>query len=328
MFASHGLLVKRFGGATVALACCAAACCVAGEPRQSATVGDVALQKMLGPRAKTFALWPEKAPDEPRAIGDEEVKEAERKPGTRLVQNVTEPTMTLLVPENAAGPVPAFITCPGGGYGSLGFETDGAEVVKWLNKQGYAGIVLKYRVPKRNQGFAMHHHALQDAQRAMGLVRQNAPAWNIDPKRVGIIGFSAGGHLAAALSNNYDERIYKPVDEADAQSCKPDVAVLVYPAYLTNPIDSDERDPLLKTDQFARNRTPPTFIAIAQADKFSRGAIAYFRDLSEARVPGELHIYDGGGHGNALRAEPLNEFAAPCARWLKQTLEPKKPPTP
>jgi len=297
----------------------------AAELKESATPADVALQKMLGPRAKTYALWPDAAPDELRPIGEEIVAEAERKPGTHLVQNVTVPTITILAPENATGPVPAFITCPGGGYGSLGFETDGAEVVKWLNRQGIAGIMLKYRVPKRHQGFAMHHHALQDAQRAMGLVRQNAAAWNIDPRRVGIIGFSAGGHLAAVLSNNYDERIYRPVDEADKQSCKPDVTILVYPAYLTNPIDSDERDPLLQTDAMARNRTPPTFIAVAQSDKFSRGAIAYFRDLTDARVPGELHIYDGGGHGNALRAEPLSEWGVSCARWLKNVLEPKSP---
>ena len=302
--------------------------CAAAEEVKTLLPADAALHKLLGDRARTFALWPESAPDEPRPIGAEEVLPTEKKGGTLRAQNVTVPTITLRAPENATGPTAVFIACPGGGYGSLGFETDGAEIVEWLNKQGIAGIVLKYRVPKRHQGFAMHHHALQDAQRAVGLVRLHAKEWNIDPRRVGIIGFSAGGHLAAALSNNYDERIYKPVDAADELSCKPDFAALIYPAYLTHPIDSDDRDPLLKTDQMTRARTPPTFIAVAQADKFSRGAIAYFRDMTEARVPGELHIYDGGGHGNSLRSEPLSEWGTTCARWLKTTLAPKTPPTP
>jgi len=290
--------------------------CLAQDTREP-TIGDATIQKLLGPRAVTVSLWPGEAPDEPRPIDAETVIESPRKPGVHLVTNVTQPTLTMRAPENATGPTPAVVICPGGGYGALGIEAEGNGIVAWLNTLGVTGVVLKYRVPKRHEGYAMHHHALADAQRAVGLLRQNATEWNIDPNQLGIIGFSAGGHLAAALSNNYRERIYKPVDEADRQSCKPDFAMLIYPAYLTMPIDSDERDPVLHTNKMTRGTTPPTFIAVAQADKFSRGAICYFRDLSTARVPGELHIYDGGGHGNGLNVEPLSEFAVPAARWLK-----------
>jgi len=278
--------------------------------------GDQALQKLLGEKAHTVLLWPDKAPDEPRPIGEETVTPSEKKEKTLFVRNVTQPTITILAPVGATNATPAVVICPGGGYGGLGIETEGADIVKWLNAHGIAGIVLKYRVPKRHQGFAQHHHALQDAQRAFGLIRQHAGEWNIDPKRVGILGFSAGGHLAATLSNNYDKRIYSRVDVADDLSCKPDFAVLIYPAYLTEPIDSDTLDKLQRDDQMSRAGTPPTFIAVAQADKFARGAAAYFMALRRARVPGELHIYDGGGHGNGLRAAPLSEWAPTCIRWL------------
>lgn len=295
----------------------------AAEP-PAPTVGDLTIQKLLGPRAKTVALWPDKAPDEPRPIGDETVKPALRKEGVVIVTNVSQPSMTLVPPENATGPTPAVVVCPGGGYGGLGIESEGKGIIEWLNSCGATGVLLKYRVPKRHQGYEMHHHALEDAQRAVGMLRENAKAWNLDPRQIGVIGFSAGGHLAAALSNNYAERLYQPVDDADEQSCKPDFAVLIYPAYLTKPIDSDERDPTMHPEKMSRGGTPPTFIAVAQADKFSRGAICYFRDLSEARVPAELHIYDGGGHGNGLGAAPLNEFGVSCARWLKTRFEAAK----
>jgi acetyl esterase/lipase len=278
--------------------------------------GDQALQKLLGPRARTVRLWPDKAPDEPRPVDQEKVWPLEKKFNTLFVTNVTQPSITILGLEKAGPPTPAVVACPGGGYGSLGIELDGAEIVKWLNSQGITGMVLKYRVPKRHQGFPQHHHALQDAQRAMGLIRQHARQWNIDPRRVGMIGFSAGGHLAAALSNNYTERLYARVDAADDLSCRPDFVILIYPAYLTDPIESDTLDPLQHADRMSRTTTPPTFVAVAQADKFARGAAAYYMALRQARVPGEVHIYDGGGHGNALRLAPMSEFAPTCARWL------------
>lgn len=292
----------------------------------SLTPAEAALHKLLNGNAKTVRLWPSKAPDETKPIAAEAVGPIEKKENTLAANNVSEPSIVVARPNQgrpangaglgANGPTAAMLICPGGGYGGLGIETNGSEIAKWLNDNGIAGVVLKYRVPKRHQGFPMHHHALQDAQRAMGIVRQKSAEWNIDPKRIGAIGFSAGGHLVASLTNNYKERSYPRVDAADDVSCRPDFAVLIYPAYLTDPIDSDQLDKVQKVEQISRATTPPTFIAVAQADKFARGAAIYYLALRQARVPGELHIYDGGGHGNGLRAAPLSEFAPTCIRWL------------
>jgi len=251
-----------------------------------------------------------------RPIGEGEVVPTVRKNGLLSVQRVTVPTMTLSFPPNHAKLAACVVICPGGGYDGLGIESEAAEIAKWLNSRDIIGAVLKYRVPKRHQGFPMHHHALQDAQRAIGLLRSEALKWNIDPRWIGIVGFSAGGHLAATLSNNYAERIYERVEMADDASCKPDFAILIYPAYVTDPIDSDALTDLMHVDAMSPRTTPPTFIASAQTDKFTHGAVAYYLALRKARVRGELHIYDGCGHGNGLRVRPLAEWVVPCGRWL------------
>ena len=150
-------------------------------------------------------------------------------------------------------------------------------------------------------------------QRAIGLLRSWAQKWNIDPR---LIGFSAGGHLAATLSNNYAERICERFDAADDASCKPDFAILIYPAYVTDPIDSDALTELMHVDAMSPQTTPLTFIASAQIDKFTCGAVAYFLALRKARVRSELHIYGGGGHGNGLRVRPLAKWGVPCGRRL------------
>lgn len=316
---------RRFLTAGAGLQVLVAAIACAQEP--APLPADAALAKLLGPSARIVRLWPADAPDEIRPIGDEAVVVSERKTSL-FAEKVTQPSLVICPPPNLKSPAPIVVVCPGGGYGSLGIESEGADIVKWLNHRGMIGAVLKYRVPKRHQGFPQHHHALQDAQRALGLVRQNAQAWNVDPRQVGIAGFSAGGHLAASLSNNYATRLYEKVDAADEQNCRPDFTILIYPAYLTAPIDSDKLDPLQRAEQMSNRTTPPTFIAVAQADKFARGSVAYFMALRAARVRGELHIYDGGGHGNGLREPPLSEWIEPCGRWLEAlTSSPSKPPT-
>lgn len=313
---------RRFPIAAASLHAFVAVVACAHEP--APLPADAALVKLLGPSARIIRLWPEIAPDEIRPIGDETVVVSEKK-SALFAEKVTQPSLVVCPPPHLNSPAPLVVVCPGGGYGSLGIESEGADFVKRLNERGIIGAVLKYRVPKRHQGFPQHHHALQDAQRALGLVRQNAKAWNVDPRQVGIAGFSAGGHLAASLSNNYTVRLYPKVDAADDQSCRPDFTLLIYPAYLTDPIDSDKLDPLQHVDQMSNRATPPTFIAVAQADKFARGSVAYFMALRAARVRGELHIYDGGGHGNGLREPPLGEWIEPCGRWLRPLTSPPPP---
>jgi len=211
------------------------------------------------------------------------------------------------------------LICPGGGYGILAINKEGTEVVEWLNSIGITGILLKYRVPRRNGGFNKHHHALQDAQRAMGIIRSRAKEWAIDPDKIGICGFSAGGHLSAVLCSNFHKRSYTPVDDYDKASCRPDFAILIYPAYLTDPIDSDELDPMLGS--LMKDETPYIFMAIAQQDKFTPGALYYYLKVRQAKVEAECHVYHGGGHGGGLRAVsyPVSEWTRPCTRWIRDT---------
>jgi acetyl esterase/lipase len=187
-------------------------------------------------------VWPGKAPGETGSIGEEKV--LEQKPGERPVKrltNVSKPTLTIFRPAKEKDTGAAVLICPGGGYNILAWDLEGEEVASWLNSLGVTGIVLKYRVPRRpdQPKDQPPPGPLQDAQRALSLVRRHAPEWGIDPKRIGILGFSAGGHLAAATAVNFDRRAYASLDAIDQISCRPDFAVLIYPGYLV-PRDKDE----------------------------------------------------------------------------------------
>ena len=222
--------------------------------------------------------------------------------------NVVTPTITLYKAKEQRAPRPAVVVFPGGGYRILAIDLEGTEVCDWLNSAGVTCVLLKYRVPDTGP-YPKSPAALQDAQRAMGLVRQHAAEWGIDPNRVGVLGFSAGGHLSAAISNLYEKRLYDPVDEADKLSCRPDFSVVVYPGYLA-----------LADQNFAPNpeihptaNTPPTFIVQAEDDPVHvENAVVYFMQLKNAKVPAELHVYAQGGHGYGLRrtALPVTELAA------------------
>jgi acetyl esterase/lipase len=182
-------------------------------------------------------VWPGKVPGETGKIGDEKLLDPNPKDKKAVMRltNVSKPTITIFRPKKDKDTGAAVVICPGGGYNILAWDLEGEEVAAWLNSIGVTGIVLKYRVPRR-PGDAKDKPPigpLQDAQRAMSLVRSKASEWNIDAKRIGILGFSAGGHLAAATSTNYDKRAYESMDDVDKVSCRPDFAVLVYPAYLT-----------------------------------------------------------------------------------------------
>jgi len=245
-------------------------------------------------------LWPAGAPGETGNIGAEAdlTKPTDGQPGGKRVArigNVTVPTITVYRPEADKDTGAAVVVCPGGGYHILAWDLEGTEICDWLNSIGVTGVLLKYRVPTR-PGAERYVAPLQDAQRAIGLVREHAGEWKLDPKHIGILGFSAGGHLSAAASTNCSERTYPKVDQADEQSSRPDFAVLVYPAYLSG---KDEKvSPELKIS----STTPPTFIVQTEDDPIHiENSLIYYRALVTAKVPAELHVYPTGGHGYGMR---------------------------
>jgi acetyl esterase/lipase len=218
--------------------------------------------------------------------------EAERpsKDAFHRITNVSRPALTLFPAPRKATPAPTMIVCPGGGYGYVVVDKEGSEIAAWLNTNGINALVLKYRVPNNREG------ALQDIQRALSLTRAHAGQWNVDPKRLGVIGFSAGGNLAAKASTQFDHRTYLAIDAVDKQSCRPDFAVLVYPAYL------DDKYGHVATDLDLKANIPPTLIVHSEDDKnFVPGSRLYHAALDEAKVPNELLLYPTGGHGYGLR---------------------------
>jgi acetyl esterase/lipase len=257
-------------------------------------------------------LWPGSAPGEKGDIGEEK----DTSPGSGIIRlgNVSKPAITLFRPAADKDTGAAVIVCPGGGYNILAYDLEGSEVCEWLNSIGVTGVLLKYRVPGR--GGQRHTAPLQDAQRAVGLVRSRAAEWKIDPKRIGILGFSAGGHLSATASNTFDTRTYPPVDDADKTSCRPDFTILVYPAYLTEKDDSTKLAPEIKVTK----QTPPAFIAMTADDPVHvENAYAYGLALKRAGVPAEVHIYPKGGHGYGLRPSEnaVSRWTDRAAEWLK-----------
>ncbi len=264
-------------------------------------------------------LWPEQAPGEKGDIGAEidTSKPTDKEVGgRRLIRlgNVSQPTLTIFSPPKDKDTGAAVIVCPGGGYNILALDLEGSEVCEWLNSIGVTGVLLKYRVPKR-AGLEKHTAALQDAQRAVGVVRSRAAELGLDPKRIGILGFSAGAHLAATASNNYEKRTYPPIDAADEASCRPDFSLLIYPAYLTIKDQADKIAPELPVNA----QTPPTFIVMTQDDGIRvETAMFYSLALKNAKVPCELHVYPSGGHGYGLRPSEHTVTTWPqrAAEWL------------
>jgi acetyl esterase/lipase len=208
--------------------------------------------------------------------------------GVQRITNISRPTLTVF--PAAKKDAPAMVVCPGGGYSYVVYDKEGTEIAAWLNANGISAVVLKYRVPHNRDG------ALQDVQRALSLTRAHAAEWNIDPKRLGIIGFSAGGNLAAKASTRFDERAYPAIDAVDEQSCRPDFAVLVYPAYL------DDKNGHVAPDLNLKASIPPTLIVHSEDDKtFIAGSKLYHAALDEANMPNVFLLYPTGGHGYGLR---------------------------
>ena len=260
-------------------------------------------------------LWTGTAPGEKGDIGPEHDQPAKNPDdNVRRIADVSAPSLTIYRPPADKNNGAAVIICPGGGYNILAWNLEGTEIAEWLNSLGVTGIVLKYRVPAR-KGLEKYTAPLQDAQRAMSLVRQRSSEWGIAPDRIGILGFSAGGHLAAALSNNFATRGYEAVDEIDRVSCRPDFAVLVYPAYLAVKKVGPDLSPELKITP----QTPPTFLTMTEDDDGAgvEGPLYYYLALKRAKVPAEMHLYPKGGHGYGLRpSKNAPTWTARAGDWL------------
>ena len=265
---------------------------------------------------KTLKLWPKNAPGEQGDIGPEAPRP--ERPGQKKViriENVSVPTLSIFKPMKPNGA--AVVICPGGGYSILAWDLEGTEVAQWLNGIGITALVLKYRVPRRKNR-PKHEAPLQDAQRALGLTRHNAKAWGIDPKRIGILGFSAGGHLAATAMTNFQKRTYPTVDAAEQASCRPDFAILVYPAYL---VDNPTRTKLVPEVPVDKN-TPSTIFIHAGNDPIpADGSVQMWLALRRAGVHSALHIFPNGGHGYGLRPseDPVSNWPKLAEDWLKRT---------
>ncbi len=269
---------------------------------------------------KELDLWPDIAPGEK---GDIKPEADLTKPtenliaGKRIIRlgNVSKPSITIMKPAPEKDNGAAVVIFPGGGYHILAWDLEGTEVAEWLNKNGVTGIVLKYRVPRR-EGREGHAAPLQDAQRAVGLARANAKEWGIDPSRIGILGFSAGGHLAAALAANNEERTYPKIDAADDVSCRPDFQALIYPGYLVLKEEGDKINPSVKVTE----KLPPTFIVMTEDDPVRvENPLLYYLELKRAKVPAEMHIYPTGGHGYGLRPtkEVVTTWPDRALDWMR-----------
>jgi CubicO group peptidase (beta-lactamase class C family)/acetyl esterase/lipase len=267
----------------------------------------------------SLALWPRGVPggsSHGASEADLSTGKDDLVAGNPLVRlgNVSNPTLTFFAPKGRTSGA-AVVVFPGGAYQILAIDLEGTEVCEWLNTIGVACVLVKYRVPDSGP-LPKSAAALEDAQRALGVVRAHASEWHIDPQRIGVLGFSAGAHLAAALSTHFEKRLYNPQDAADALSCRPDFAVLVYPAYLALAEQNFAPNPEIRVSA----RTPPSFIVQSEDDPVhSENATVYFQALKAAGVPAELHIYAEGGHGYGLRpaGPPVTAWPRLVETWLR-----------
>jgi len=270
--------------------------------------------------AETITLWPEgKMPGETGTYGDEvdtTKEDANKVGGKRLIRlaNVTKPTVEVFPAPKDSSNGSSVLVCPGGGYNILAWDLEGTEVAEWLNSIGVTAFVLKYRVPRRpDQEFWLP--PLMDAQRAMGIIRSRAGDWNLKADRIGVLGFSAGGNLAFRTATQHQKRVYEAIDDFDKPSVRPDFAVLVYPAYLTEK-DSVE----LLPDFIIDKTTPPSIFIHATDDGIPvTGSIAAYLALRKAGIATELHAYSTGGHGYGLRPteHPVTRWPVPVTAWMK-----------
>jgi acetyl esterase/lipase len=276
-------------------------------------------------------IWPGAAPDPLPAAGPEAAETTGKdslvagKPWI-AVSNVLRPTMTVFSPtgKNTGAAVVVF---PGGGYQILAIDLEGTEVCDWLTSKGITCVLLKYRVPHSGpywerqcdcEIYPKSSMALEDAQRTVGLVRFHAAEWHIDSHKIGVLGFSAGGHLVAAMSTHFEQRSYPAVDAADKESCRPDFAVALYPGHLWIDYQKFELNPDVHTH--ITRQTPPTFLLQDEDDDVDNvnNSLVYYLALKDAGVPVEMHLYAQGGHAFGLRRTkfPMTAWPLLVETWL------------
>ena len=294
-----------------------------GQPLRSA--GQAAWQP--SPGHVQVPIWPAAVPDA-RPVEGPEVAGWVEDPADRTkkhlvggkpwtyVDKVSQPTLTVYSPKgrNTGAAVVVF---PGGGYNVLAIDLEGTEACDWLTSKGITCVLLKYRVPCAKFGpYNDCRTALEDAQGTMGLVRLQAAQWHIDPKKVGVLGFSAGGHMVAAISTHFEKRVYPAVDAADNESCRPDFAVALYPGHLVDGGNDFAINPGIQVT----SRTPPTFLLQAEDDPVDpvENSLVYYSALRKAGVPAEMHVYVKGGHAFAFRPteSPIMQWPQLLETWL------------
>ncbi|MBI5630677.1 MAG: alpha/beta hydrolase [Elusimicrobia bacterium] len=283
------------------------------------------------PGVAQLSIWPGAAPDAAPITEPESFSKADNLVAGKpwwWVTNVSTPTITVF-PAKGKNTGAAVIVFPGGGFMGLAIDLEGTEVCDWLTSKGISCVLLKYRVPRSEDYYDMdlHRHvepkvlaAFQDAQRTISLVRSRAAQWSIDPNRIGVLGFSAGGYLAAKTSTEFKRRGYQPVDAADQASCRPDFSVPIYPGHLWKPRG--------KSPEFRLNsrihitpQVPPTFLLMAEDDHvdYVEQALIYYGALKKAKVPIEMHLYATGGHAFGLRRteHPITRWPELVETWLR-----------
>jgi acetyl esterase/lipase len=299
--------------------------------------GELCAQKTTvwqpSPGHTQMPIWPGAAPEAQPVAGPEiaTTRAKDHLVGGRpwtYISNVSLPTMTVYSPIGKNTGV-AVIVFPGGGYQILAIDLEGTEVCDWLTSKGITCVLLKYRVPglalypksapfPRSGPYPQSPIALEDAQRTVGLVRLNAAKWNIDPHKIGVLGFSAGGHLVAALSTHFDMRLYPAIDEADKESCRPDFGVALYPGHM---LENESNDFAFNPAVPVSSQTPPTFLLQAEDDPIDpvQNSLVYFIALKKAGVPVEMHLYAHGGHAFGLRRTkfPITGWPQLVETWLR-----------
>jgi len=265
-------------------------------------------------------IWPDGAPENITLDGPEIDRTS---PDDNMVDgryvtrftNITEPTLTFYPAPASKNTGSTVLVCPGGGYWIVAYDLEGIEVCQWLNSIGVNAALLKYRVPKR-EGREKHEVALEDAARAMQIIRSHAKEWNLDPTKVGVLGFSAGGHLSATLSNTAEMPEVEGYSWLEGIKIRPDFTVLIYPAYLV----IEEQDDAISPEVQPTTDTPPTFISISMDDPLRvEGAMRYALELKKLGVSAELHIYSEGGHGYGLRRTqtPVTTWPDRVEDWMR-----------
>ncbi|HEX3587958.1 MAG TPA: alpha/beta hydrolase [Candidatus Angelobacter sp.] len=298
--------------------------------------GDLSTQTTVwqpSPGHTQAPIWPGAAPDAQPVTGPEVATTRLKdnlvggRPWT-YISNVSLPTMTVYSPigKNTGAAVVVF---PGGGYQILAIDLEGTEICDWLTSKGITCVLLKYRVPglalypkstpyPRSGAYPHSPIALEDAQRTVGLVRWNAAKWHIDPHKIGVLGFSAGGHLVAAISTHFDKRLYPAVDAADKESCRPDFGVALYPGHM---LENASKTFALNPAVPVSSQTPPTFLLQAEDDPvdYVQNSLVYFIALKKAGVPVEMHLYAHGGHAFGLRRTkfPITGWPQLVETWLR-----------